>query len=142
MTDPNKAEMSGEARLKARRRKYWTYFAIAMLASVMGGLVSGFSTKLYENGIIPVWMPIVAIVAVFSALAWACWDYFKRIDEIDLMDNLWAHTIGFYVGIIAFGVWFLIADLGVVPSPPGIAIAAIMLVATGIAYGLRKLNIR
>ncbi len=142
MTNPNNSELSGEARLKARRRKYWTYFAVAMVVSMTAGLVSGLTSKLYQNDTIPLWLPITAIVVVIAGISWATWQYFKRIDEIDLMDNLWAHTIGLYVGIFAYMAWFLLADMEVAPTPSAMVIVAIMLVTTGIAYGLRKLNIR
>ncbi|KLI63916.1 hypothetical protein [Aurantiacibacter marinus] len=142
MMDDNKPKLSGEARLAARRRKFWLYFTLAMLVSVTAGFASGLASKLYQNGTIPLWLPIAAIVAVVAGMIWATWQYFRRIDEIDLMDNLWAHTIGLYAGVLAYLAWFLLADMEIVRTPSAMAIVFFALLSTGIAYGLRKLNFR
>ena len=142
MTDKNEQGLSGEARLKARRRKFWMYFAAALLVSMIAGLLSGMSAKLYQDGTIPVWLPVLALFIVIAGLICGTWQYFRSIDEIDLMDNLWAHTIGLYAGVLSYLAWFILADMQIVGDPSAMAIVAIALIATGAAYGLRKLNIR
>ena len=142
MTNTDEAKLSGEARLKTRRRKFFRYFTIAMIVAAAAGLLSGLATSMYEDGALPIWVPILATIVVVAGFVWFSWDYFKRIDEIDLQDNLWANTIGMYVGVITFAAWWFVADLGLVDTPPAIAIVGIMFAATMVVYGLRKLNFR
>ena len=81
-------------------------------------------------------------VAVALAFAWFTYDYFRRVDELDRMDNLWAHLIGFYGGLIVFGVWYFLAELDLAAKPSAVATVAIMAGLTFVAYGLRKLGLR
>ncbi|GAB5347622.1 hypothetical protein [Alteriqipengyuania sp. 357] len=142
MTADENTTGSGEERLKVRRHRFIRYFVIAIALSALAGLLSGALSKFYEAGDVPLWVPVLACLTVVVGLVWATWDYFRRIDELDLMDNLWAHTIGLYGGIIAFGVWFFLADLGVAETPNALAIVAVALIVTFAAYGLRKLGLR
>ena len=139
---PDEANLSGEQRLKSRRRRFYRYLAIALIASIIAGMVSGVLSAFYDAGTIPLWVPLLACAVVAVALIWFTYDYFRRVDELDLMDNLWAHLTGLYAGVIAFGVWYFLADLGVTQSPTALAIVAITMLATFAAYGLRKLGLR
>ncbi|MBD59856.1 MAG: hypothetical protein CL808_07035 [Citromicrobium sp.] len=138
----NDAEISGERRFRSRRRRFFRYVVIALVASLFAGMVSGTLSQFYEVGLIPVWAPVLACALLVAALVWFTYDYFKRVDELDLKDNLWAHTIGLYGGVIAFGVWYFLADLGLIRSPSALAVVAIMMIVTFAAYGLRKLGWR
>jgi len=140
MTDTNAP--SGEARARARRKAFYRYFGLAFLVSLIVGLVSGGLVASYEDGVIPLWMPLLAIVAAALAMIWFTRDYFRRIDELDLMDNLWAHLAGLYGGVIVFWVWYFIAELGLVAPPEASAIIGSMILIVFVAYGARKLGWR
>lgn len=141
MTD-NDTLSSGEERLRKRRRAWWRYLALAFAASVVVGFATGFLTGSYESGAVPLWLPIGVGVLVLVLLAWFTRDYFRRIDEFDLMDNLWAHLIGMYAAISLFAGWYFLADLGLAEHPSALPIVVAMLVFTMLAYGLRKLGLR
>lgn len=138
----NDADMSGEVRHKRRRRRFYRYVALAFLASLFGGMVSGSMTRFYENGLIPLSIPLLAGAILVVGMLWFTRDYFRRVDELDLMDNLWAHLIGLYGGIIVFAVWYFLAGLGVTRGPSALAVVAAMLFITFAAYGVRKLGLR
>ena len=129
-------EISGEARLRRRWRSFWRYLGVAFVASILVGAFSGALVDIYENGSIPI---IVLTVAVF---AWFTRDYFKRVDELDLMDNLWAHLTGVYGGMIVFAVWYFTAELDLVAYPSAPAMMAIIVLIVFAVYGLRKLGWR
>jgi ABC-type Mn2+/Zn2+ transport system permease subunit len=133
---------SGEDRLRKRRLAWWRYFALGLAGSVMTGLVSGYLAGAYENGTIPVWLPVIGCVVVMVLMGWMTRDYFRRIDELDLMDNLWAHLFGLYGGFLLFGGWFFFVDLGLTSYPTAPAIVFAMLLLTLAAYGARKLGLR
>lgn len=133
---------TGEERLRQRRRAWWRYLALAFAISLLAGFASGFLTGSYESGAVPLWLPVGVGVVVLALLAWFTRDYFRRIDELDLMDNLWAHLIGMYAAISLFAGWYFLADLGLAEHPAALPIVAAMLVFTMLAYGFRKLGIR
>ncbi len=133
---------SGEERLRKRRHAWWRYLALAFAGSVIAGLVSGYLAGAYTNGTIPLWLPVAACIVVIVLLGWMTRDYFRRIDELDLMDNLWAHLFGLYGGVSLFGGWFFFADLGLTGYPTAPAIVLAMFLFTLAAYGLRKLGLR
>ena len=141
MTDTDTA-LSGEARLKAKRSAFFRCFGLALLAAFVGGMMSGVAAAMVEDGTLPGGVLIAVWATVIALFAWFCRDYFRRIDELDLMDNLWASTIGLYGYVVVFGTWFLFHDVGIAPAPDQ---TAIMLATLGIAtaaYIARKLGWR
>lgn len=142
MTADDQTTQSGEARLKANRRNFLRYGTMVMLATMVISGVAGYLTGMYDSGEVPIWLPIAAFVALLIGGTWFCFDYFRRVDELDLLDNLWSHLIGMYIGFAVFGGWYFAADLGLVSHPTVMPILGIMLVATFLVYGLRKLGLR
>ena len=135
-------DLSGEARMKLRRSRLYRYLGLVFLGSLIAGMAGGAMANLYEDGAIPLWLPVLACAIVAIGMAWFMRDYFRRVDELDVMDNLWAHLIGFYGGAIVFGVWYFLADLGLVGGPSALALFALMMSISAAAYGLRKLGLR
>lgn len=143
MTHKSDAEpLSGELKLKARRSAWIRYFIIAVLISFGAGLGTGYLSGLFESGKLPIWILYAAWAVVLAGLAWFTRDYFRRIDELDLADNLWSHLIGYYVTLWAFGLWYVLYDIGRAPEPSALPVIAFMLVTTFVVYGARKLGIR
>ena len=133
---------SGEVRARARRNAFYRYLALAFLVALLVGLVSGVLLAGGSNGDIPQWVSLLTIVVVAIGFAWFTRDYFRRVDELDLMDNLWAHLVGFYGGLIVTSVWVFVALLGLAEMPGALAVVLSMSLLTVIAYGLRKLGLR
>ncbi|MGB7374666.1 hypothetical protein [Pontixanthobacter sp.] len=142
MIQENNGAPSGETKLKARRGKFWRYLAIAFLASFAAGIATGYLTGMFEDGALPMWVLFIVWALVFIGLAWFTRDYFRRIDELDLMDNLWSHLVGYYAAVLIFGLWYLLHDIGEVAEPAALPIILVMIVVTFIAYGARKLGFR
>ncbi len=141
MTENNPSP-SGEQRLKDHRRRFWRYVTIAFIASLLAGLGFGFVLGAHEDGNLPLWLPVSLGIVVLLALVWFTWDYFRRIDELDLMDNLWAHLIGLYGGLFVFGIWTFGHELKFFQEPTAIGIVLAMISIMFLAYGARKLGLR
>ena len=141
MTKPTEMQ-SGEAKLKSRRNAFFRYLALTFLAAMIGGMASGYLTQSYVDDRVGLWLPLVAGAVVVAGLLWFTRDYFNRIDELDLMDNLWAHLYGFYGGLMVYGGWFVLADLGLVDRPTAGVVLLVMILMMFAAYGLRKLGMR
>jgi hypothetical protein len=82
-----------------------------------------------------VWPALGLTIAVF---AWYSAVYFRRIDELDLQDNLWASLIGLYVYLVALPAWYFLHDLGQLPPINHWIIYMATVAAATIAYCVRK----
>lgn len=146
MTNPDSSlsgtPQSGEARLKARRSAFWRYVALSLAVSFTVGITAGMAAGLVSKGILPTALMIVLWLLTMIGFAWATRDYFRRIDEVDLQDNLWASTIGLYVYVVTLGSWVVFNEIDVLPAPQQYIIAAITFSSALVAYGIRKLGWR
>jgi len=138
----NDAQISGEQRLRSRHRKFYIYVGIAMLIGFAAGIGSGMVGAMVERDILPTWLLWIVWGVVTVAFAWFTRDYFRRIDELDLLDNLWASTIGIYVYVVVFGTWYFFSDLGVMGPMNHFWIFSITMVSVLVAYVARKLGWR
>lgn len=73
---------------------------------------------------------------------WFCREYFRRVDELDLQDNLWSSLIGFYAFSVALPVWAVLHELHQLPAPDAWMLWGLSAVAATLAYGWRKLGTR
>lgn len=142
MTDKIETALSGEEREKRRRRSFWRYLGLAMAASALAGLLSGYLSGSYLEGELPIAVPLFAGVIALVGFVWFSVDYYRRVDELELMDNLWANLIGMHVGVLAIGGWWFLSDIDLVRAPSGIEALFVFVAAVGLSYGLRKLNFR
>lgn len=138
-TDP---QISGETRLPARRLAYWRYLGIAFAVFLVAGIVSGAIGALVKTSLVPVAAMVGVWLVTTVGFAWFARDYFRPIDELDLLDNLCATTIAFYVYIITLGYWLGFSEIGLVAPTEQYTIAAIASAAAIIAYCARKLSWR
>ena len=138
---------SGEQKLRESRRRsrrlVWTGLAIGLVAGLVGGIVVGYSRAAQDAGHVGVgWLawPVLAVtLAVFS---WYTWTYFRQVDELDLLDNLWASTVGLYAFVIAYPGWQLLHMLDQAPPPDTQTLWWSALAAAAAAYCWRKLRHR
>ena len=145
MTDNNPTltgPTSGEARLKAKRNAFLRYFGLVMVAGFVAGMMSGAAAAMVEHGSLPKGVLIALWGVTIALFVWFCRDYFRRIDELDLMDNLWASTIGLYGYVVVFGTWYLFHDVGIAPAPDQMAIMLSTLAIATLAYLARKAGLR
>ena len=142
MTATNDNTVSGEQRLKARRSSFVRYLAIVMAASLAMGFATGRIEKLIQSGALAPWVMIVVITLLVAFFAWFAVDYFKRVDELDMQDNLWSSLIAFYFFLVAAPTWLFLHEAGLVPQPDLWVIWAVTVAFSLAVYGARKLGWR
>ncbi len=134
----------GERAERERRRKFW--FAIG--ATAIFGLPIGFivgrsagrnggSMSEAFSGLPPAVTIGLLALAVLGFL-WGCWIFFKNIDEVEIVDNLWGSTAGFYFYMIAFPVWWVLWKAQLANEPSDWIILAATLAFGTIVYLYRK----
>lgn len=141
------AELGTGERLEQKRRKrYW-----GIIAFLIGlGAVSGFSAGVYvgitessgEPFVLPAWMAWVGVSLAAIAFLYGSWSYFRAVDEVDLMDNLWASTVGFYAYAALFGGWVALDVVAAAPPANHLVIFFATIIVATIAYVFRKWRAR
>jgi carbon starvation protein CstA len=108
----------------------------------MTGALAGFAYGLLEDSVFAETIPqpvlIGAVALVLGIFLYGTWRFFSTIDELELQDNLWSSTVGFYVYATAFPLWWLLSRLDVVGEPNDWAIFAFSTVSSALAYAWRK----
>lgn len=133
---------TGEERLRARRRTFIRYCLVAVAIALAAGLASGFVGALVQDGELPAWLVYVSSALFVIGFAWFTRDYLRRVDELDLLDNLWASLVGFFFYFAAFPVWNSLAQFGLAPPVDGWLLWGGSAIVMLITYFLRKLGLR
>ena len=142
MTDKIEAPLSGEARLKQRRNRLFRFSAIGFVIAMGAGFASGHFGSLYSDGELPGWAIIALWLLAVTAFTWFAITYFRKIDELDLMDNLWATMVAFYFYVIAYVSWQMANEIGMLVPPNSMLIFASTMIVLFVAYFARKLGLR
>jgi undecaprenyl pyrophosphate phosphatase UppP len=135
-------QVSGEMRLKKRKRAFWMFVGIGCLAAAIAGFASGFVGAKVEQGMLPDWAILLIMAVVSCAFIWFSYTYYKKVDELDLTDNLWANTFGLYAYVIMAAGWVILQEAGIVGPPQHWPILIVTLLVALIAYTARRLGLR
>jgi uncharacterized membrane protein YfcA len=141
-------DASGEARERAQRRKFWAVLGIITLVGMTVGAVLGYQFAHHDFdpdaalSAIPPWLIVSAALLYVLSVSWGTWRFVKVIDEVELQDNLWGSTAGFYFYGLAFPLWWGLWTAGLVPEPNDWAMFIATVVAGMLVYGMRKANLR
>ena len=142
MTQQPKQLSEGEQRLRTQRNKYWRYLGVMALIAGCVGAFTGAIGDAFEQGIVPQWVLLVALTVLVAGFVWLCFDYYRRLDEVDLLDNLWCNTVAFNAGFLIWFVWWILADVGLTTQPSATPIMLTMMAISLIVYAARKLGLR
>ena len=143
MTSPeqNSAALSGEARLRQRSRRIRTIWirvcGLGFIAGLVFGVAGGSST-LHLSPIV-FWLMVAASAA--GLVAMNVW-FMRSVDEVEVMDNLWAGFAGLNAHIVIGAGWTAAASRGFAPAPDVLGVMVATLVVTLLAYGALKLRRR
>jgi len=133
----------GERLHASRRKRFWTIIGGLMLLGLVTGLVAGalLAVGAGQQSALSPTMAVVATIAIAltaAAVAYGSWRFFVSVDEVEVQDNLWACLIGFYAYAILFPAWWLMARIGLLPSPDQWVMYAVLMICGTAAYAYRK----
>lgn len=141
MTDTDTA-LSGELRHRARRRSFWTFSLAGIALAFPVGIATGYLLRQGQEG---TYSPVAALILIALSLAafvWFAIGYYRRVDELDFADNLWAAFIALHVLLVAYPVWKMLDILEMAPPPNAEQLWFGTIIACFVAYGWRKLRNR
>jgi hypothetical protein len=113
-----------------------------MIVALGIGFVSGYTVDLVATGTLPPFTVYAFLALGLAGFCWFSYDYFRRVDELDLADNLWASLFGLYFYICALPCWTFLYDAQLAPEPNNWAIYIATFAFTFIVYSIRKLGWR
>ncbi len=138
----------GERQEARRRRIFWMCVGGMLIAGMVLGLFTGITAASKDIASAEIWTKIpqslaVGVIAVsLAAFAYGCWRFYKVIDEVELVDNLWASTAAYYLYATLFPVWWALAKANVLPEPSDWGIYFAALGGGALAYLWRKWRAR
>lgn len=143
MTSPeqNSAALSGEARLRQRSRRIRNIWIGALGFGFIVGAVFGLAEGSSALHLSPpvFWLILAALAAgVVAVNVW----FMRGVDEVEVMDNLWAGFAGLNAHIVIGAGWTAAASRGLAPAPDVLGVMFATLVVTLLAYGALKLRRR
>jgi DNA-binding XRE family transcriptional regulator len=140
MTSDNQS-LTGETSLKQRRSLFIGYLVLMLFASIVGGVITGSAGRLMAAYTLPITVFLRLWLTVVIGFVWFTRDYFRRVDELDLLDNLWASTIALYTFFAAAGSWLILYEVGIAPPPEVEVLSIFTFAALLIAYAAHKIGL-
>ncbi len=137
----------GERKLRDSRKRFrklvWMGLGIGVALGMTAGIVTGYSQAAQRAGDSGIgWLAWPVLIISAAIFAWYSRTYFRRIDELDLLDNLWASLIGLYAFVMLFPALAMLHEIGQVGPPRVEPLWWATIAAAAIAYGWRKLRHR
>ena len=138
----------GEQQEARRRRIFWMCVGGMLIAGMVLGLFTGITAASKDIASAEIWTKIpqslaVGVIAVsLAAFVYGCWRFYKAIDEVELVDNLWASTAAYYLYATLFPVWWALGKADVLPEPSDWGIYFAALGGGALAYLWRKWRAR
>ena len=136
-------------RIEARRRRFfWLSIGVMAAAGAGLGFVVGATAALKDLAIGEIWiaLPQLFVVALLSVslagFLYGTWRFYKAIDEVELVDNLWGSTAACYIYAILFPLWWALSKAQLVSAPDDWAIFYTALGGGMLAYLWRKWRAR
>ncbi len=144
MTDRDAHLGEGERAERRRSRRFWAAMSVTAILGMPLGFFLGQSAARNGGSMTEAFtaLPPIAVVALLAlavaGLTLTCWYFLKSVDEVEILDNLWGSTAGFYVYMVLFPVWWALWKTDLVGEPNDWIILGASFAAGTLAYLARK----
>lgn len=138
----------GERAERQRRRRFWGAIGATALFGMPIGYFLGRAAARNRGSMseafasLPPAFTVGLLALSVAGFLWACWYFLKSVDEVEVADNLWASTAGFYFYMILFPVWWVLWKARIAVEPMDWIILAASLGFGTIVYLFRKWRAR
>jgi len=117
------AMMDGEQLHQTQRKRFWRNLLAVGLAGAPIGFAVGFGAG-YSRGDLdafwnwaPDWLVIGLLGFAIVGFSFGTWRFYRSIDEVELLDNLWSSLAAYYVFALLFPVWWVLGKAGISGEP-------------------------
>jgi len=141
------AAMDGENLHERHRKSFWRNLMIAGIGGVPIGFAVGFGAGFKGDfdafwNWAPDWLVVGMLVLAIGALLYGSLRFYRSVDEVEMLDNLWGSTVAYSAYSLLFPSWWILEKAGMASEPNGWLIFMIALGAGLIAYVGRKWRAR
>ena len=138
--------MEGESLHAQHRRGFWRTLAIAGIGAVPIGFAVGFGIGYGDPDTFwnwaPDWLVLLLLGVAVMTLLYASWRFWRSVDEVERLDNLWGSAMAYGVYAMLFPAWWVLAKSGMTSEPNDWTIFVVALVAGMAFYFGRKWRAR
>ena len=138
--------MEGESLHAEHRRGFWRTLSIAGIGAVPIGFGVGFGVGRGDRDAFwnwaPDWLVILLLGVAAVTLIYASWRFWRSVDEVERLDNLWGSAMAYGVYAMLFPAWWVLAKSGIASEPNDWTIFAVALIAGMAFYFGRKWRAR
>lgn len=138
MRSQSDSRSEGEILHARHRARFWKLIGALGLVGIVGGIVGGYVRSHEGADTVGTGIGVAGVALAVALMVYGTWKFFRTVDEVEVVDNLWASLIGFYVYAIMLPAWWALDKLGVAPEPNHWAIYATTITIAGFAYFYRK----
>ena len=138
----------GERAERQRRRRFCGAIGITAILGMPLGFFLGQSAARNDGSmaeaftVLPPAAVIALLVLAVGGFTLTCWYFLKSVDEVEILDNLWGSTAGFYAYMVLFPVWWALWKAGIAIEPNDWIILAASFALGTLAYLYRKWRAR
>lgn len=138
----------GERQEARRRRMFWMSIGALFIAGMVLGFFTGITAAIENVEIDEIWtripqsLAVGVIVVSLAMFIYGCWRFYKAIDEVEMLDNLWGSAASYYLYATLFPVWWALGKANLLPEPSDWGIYFAALGAGGLVYLWRKWRAR
>jgi hypothetical protein len=117
------AMMEGEKLHSEYRRRFWRTLAIAGIGGVPIGFAVGFGAGYSEGDLdafwnwSPDWLVIALLGLALATIIYGSWRFYRSIDEVELLDNLWGSSAAYSAYALIFPTWWVLGKAGITAEP-------------------------
>lgn len=140
--------ISGEALEQKRRRRFWmTLLAVGIPGMPVGAFI-GYSAGRHNMNLaeavasLSPTIPLLIATSFVAMMFVGTYFFAKAIDEVELQDNLWASSVGYYAYMVLFPTWWVLGTAGIIGEANDWIIYAVALFAGIATYAYRKWRAR
>jgi hypothetical protein len=139
---------SGEELHAANRKRFWRTLSLAGVGGIPVGFAVGLGFGLSRGDInafwtgAPAWLVIALVTLSAAGFLWGSWRFYRSIDEVERLDNLWSSSAAYAAYAIIFPCWWALGQAEIAPVPNDWMIYLIALLIGLLAYGKRKWDAR
>ncbi len=131
----------GERQERAKRNRTWTYYAaLALAGGVVGFVFAQYETDgaVWADGTIPPTVAVGLALVTAVAIIGGCIFMKRRMDEVELQNNLYAGAAASIIVMTGYPVWYLLWKGQLVPEPSHRIMFAALYLVMVVTYLIRK----
>jgi hypothetical protein len=140
--------MDGENLHAQQRKQFWRNLALAGIGAAPIGAGVGWGIGRSKGDFnafwnaSPDWLILSLLALAAATIIYGSWRFYRAIDEVELLDNLWASSAAYSAYALLFPAWWVLGKSGITGAPNHWLVFVVALGAGLAVYLARKWRAR